>query len=138
MLNQFFDRMDLPLPNKKISNYSDGNIQYATIVPKLYCETCVNYGQIIKVKENNRFVDLIRAKNIGKPAIESLSTSIVEGYNNKIRQIFSRFGRKTASFSKCTGGYIAAMNTFQFVHNFIDQKYHPQSPAMLESITDHL
>jgi len=107
-------------------------------VSKLYCETCVNYGQIIKIKENNKLVDVIRAKIIGNPDIESISTSIVEGYNNKIRQRLSRFGRKTASFSKRARGYVAALSIFQFVHNFIDPKQGQQSPAMLESITDHL
>jgi len=138
MMDQFFDRMDLPRPQNKISIFSDGNIQYTSIVSKLYCETCVNYGQIIKIKENNKLVDVIRAKIIGNPDIESISTSIVEGYNNKIRQRLSRFGRKTASFSKRARGYVAALSIFQFVHNFIDPKQGQQSPAMLESITDHL
>jgi len=137
MLDLFFDRMVLPSPEKKISIHIDGNSQYTICLPKLYCEPCMNYDQVIKVKKRNKLVCVIREKIFGNPDISSISTSIVEGYNNKIRQRLSRFGRKTASFSKIVRGYITALNIFQFVHNFIDIKQSRQSPAMLESITDH-
>lgn len=138
MLDLFFDRMNLPTPDEKISIYTDGNIQYTAGLPDLYCEPCIDYGQMIKVKEKNTLVCVVREKIYGNPDVTSISTSIVEGYNNKIRQRLSRFGRKTASFSKNIRGYITSLNIFQFVHNFIEIKNDRQSPAMLESITDHL
>jgi len=137
MLNSFFERMELPLPDNKISIYTDGNYQYSSIIPDLYCESCIEYGQVIKLKEQNRLISVIRAKIFGNPKIKSISTSVVEGYNNKIRQRLSRFTRKTASFSKSVFGYKTSLNIFQFVHNFIDLKYDHQTPAMLESITEH-
>lgn len=138
MLDLFFERMELPFPDNKISIFTDGNIQYTICLPKLYCEPCLNYGQIIKVKEKNKLICVIREEIIGSPDYKSISTSVVEGYNNKIRQRLSRFGRKTASFSKKVRGYVAALNTFQFVHNFIDVKKDHKSPAMMEGVTDHL
>ena len=138
MLDLFFDRMNLPTPNEKISICSDGNVQYTICLPELYCEPYINYGQMVRVKEKNSLVCVIREKVLGNPHVSSISTSVVEGYNNKIRQRLSRFGRKTASFSKKTQGFIAALNIFQFVHNFIEVKNDRQSPAMIESITDHL
>ena len=138
MLDLFFDRMDLPYPENKISIYTDGNIQYTICLPKLYCEPCLNYGQVIKVKKKNKLVCVVKERIMGNPDVSSISTSIVEGYNNKIRQRLSRFGRKTASFSKKVKGYITTLNIFQFVHNFIDIKLDHQSPAMIEGITDHL
>ena len=137
MLNTFFERMELPLPDNKISIFTDGNCQYSAVIQDLYCESCIEYGQVIKLKEQNRLVSVIKAKIFGNPEIESISTSIVEGYNNKIRQRLSRFGIKTASFSKKVVGYMTSLNIFQFVHNFIDVKYDHQTPAMLESITEH-
>lgn len=137
MLNCFFERMELPLPGNKISIYTDGNCQYSSVIQDLYCEPCIDYGQVIKLKEQNRLVSVIRAKIFGKPEIKSISTSVVEGYNNKIRQRLSRFARKTASFSKRVFGYVTSLNIFQFVHNFIDLKCDHQTPAMLESITEH-
>ena len=53
-------------------------------------------------------------------------------------QVKCYLGRKKASFSKKVRGYITALKIFQIVHNFIDIKYDRQSPAMLESVTDHL
>ena len=74
---------------------------------------------------------------MGDPEIEAISTSIVEGYNNKIRQRLSRFGRKTAAFSKKIMPCIAVLNVFQFVSNFIEDKG-GETPAMKEGITDHV
>jgi IS1 family transposase len=138
MLDLFFDRMNLPTPDEKISIFTDGNLQYTVCLPDLYCEPCMNYGKVVKVKEKNVLVCVIREKIFGDPDVSSISTSNVEGYNNKIRQRLSRFGRKTASFSKNIFGYIASLNIFQFVHNFIEIKNERQSPAMMESVTDHL
>jgi len=138
MLDLIFDRMEFPSPEKKISIFTDGNIQYTIVLPELYCEPCLNYGQMIKVKMKNKVICVIREKIMGNPDISSISTSVVEGYNNKIRQRLSCFGRKTASFSKKVRGYITTLNISQFVHNFIDIKYNCQSPTMLESVTDHL
>lgn len=138
MLVRFFDRMELPTPENKISIFTDGNIQYSICLPELYCEPCLDYGQVIKVKEKNKLVYVIREKIMGNPDSKAISTSVIEGYNNKIRQRLSRFGRKTASFSKKLNKFIASLNIFQFVHNFIEVKSSHKSPAMLESITDHL
>ena len=137
MLNQFFERMELPFPGSKLSIFTDGNCQYSSIIQELYCESCIKYGQVIKLKERNRLVRVIRERIFGYPEIQSISTSVVEGYNNKIRQRLSRFARKTASYSKRMYGYVTSMNIFQFIHNFIDFKLDHQTPAMLESITDH-
>lgn len=137
-LNLVFERFRLPSPTEKILIITDGNPQYANTLVDLYCEPCIDYGQVIKKKKNNRLVDVIRTKIMGNPEIDSISTSVVEGYNNKIRQRISRFGRKTASFSKKIASCIDALNLFQFMNNFIDLKRNRKTPAMIEEITDHV
>lgn len=122
MMDLFFERMNLPTPDEKISIYTDGNIQYSICLPELYWEPCMNYGQRVKVKKKNTLVCVFREKIFGNPHFPSISTSVVEGYNNKIRQRLSRFGRKTVSFSKTVHDYIASLNIFQFVYNFIEIK----------------
>jgi IS1 family transposase len=136
-LDGLFDRIRLPGPTSKIIVSTDGNPQYIDTLANLYCEPCIDYGQVIKRKENNRLVEIIRAKIMGNPAICSISTSIVEGYNNKIRQRISRFARRTASFSKSVFSCINALNMFQFMNNFIDLKKNRMTPAMIEKISDH-
>jgi hypothetical protein len=39
---------------RKIQIFSDGNDDYKTTISKYYAETCVDYGQIIKVRENGK------------------------------------------------------------------------------------
>jgi len=116
-LDCVFERVQLPSPKTKIIVSTDGNSQYVDTLAGLYCESCINYGQVLKRKENNRLVEIIRVKILGDPTICSISTSIVEGYNNKIRQRISRFARKTASFSKSVSSCINALDLFQFVNN---------------------
>ena len=75
-----------------------------------------------------------------------ISTSVVEGYNNKIRQKLSCFARKTASFSKSLQSHIAKINIFQFMNNFIELKKEKngnkititRTPAMIEGIENHV
>jgi len=138
-LDCVFERVQLPSPKTKIIVSTDGNSQYVDTLAGLYCESCINYGQVLKRKENNRLVEIIRVKILGDPTICSISTSIVEGYNNKIRQRISRFARKTASFSKSVSSCINALDLFQFVNNFIDlKKNNRKTPAMIEKISDHV
>lgn len=103
----------------------------------MYCEPCIEYGRVSKQRKENRLVAVMRESIWGNPLPEAISTTTVEGYNNKIRQRISRFWRKTASFTKKITAYIGALNTFQFMSNFIDAKK-GTTPAMREGITDHV
>lgn len=138
LLNLVFERFRLPSQTEKILITTDGNPQCANSLVDLYCEPCIDYGQMIKNKKNNRLVDVIRVKIMGNPEIDLKSTSVVEGYNYRIRQRISKFGRKTASFSKKGASCIDALNLFQFMNNFIDLKRNRKTPAMIEGITDHV
>lgn len=136
-LARVFERLPLPTPSAPVVVATDGNPQYREALAQLYCEPCIDYGQVIKQREGNCLVAVIREVIWGNPAYEAISTSIVEGYNNKIRQRISRFGRKTASFTKKIAAYVGAMNMFQFASNFIDAK-RGTTAAMREGITDHV
>jgi IS1 family transposase len=136
MLTQFFERMALPYPDSKILISTDGNPQYSIILSCLYCNTCIEYGQVVKVKENNILIRVNKEQIVGNMKLGEISTSIVEGYNNKIRQRLSRFVRRTASFSKTLIGYKASMDLFQFVNNFIEIKKEKKTPAMIEGVTN--
>lgn len=146
MLDKQFKVMDLPFPENKTFFSTDGNIQYEDLLKKMYAETCIAYGQIIKEKKENRLVKIILEIIYGDMGGHKISTSVVEGYNNKIRQRISCFGRKTASFSKSLRSHIARINIFQFDNNFIETKMErdgikfmkTRTPAMIEGIADHV
>ena len=139
--NQFLflvaSRLRIPQPPIQISITTDGNPQYLTALLKQFPASCIDYGRRVKHHAKNRLAAVIREKVLGDPEITSISTSVVEGYNNKIRQRISRFVRKTASFSKTIGGHIRAMDIFQFASNFIEPK-NGMTPAMREGITDRI
>lgn len=75
-----------------------------------------------------------------------ISTSVVEGYNNKIRQRITCFVRKTPAFSKSIESHIERLNIFKFANNFIEKKMErihlkmekTRTPAMIEGIEDHV
>ena len=139
--NQFLflvaSRLRIPQPPIRISITTDGNPQYLTALLKQFPASCIDYGRRVKHHAKNRLAAVIREKVLGDPEITSISTSVVEGYNNKIRQRISRFVRKTASFSKTIGGHIRAIDIFQFASNFIEPKK-GMTPAMREGITDRI
>ena len=132
-INLLFDRMELPTPDNPIRISTDGNHDYQSAISKVYCEPCVKYGQIIKEKENGLLINIIKRQIFNEVDLSDVSTSVVEGYNNKLRQKLSRLGRKVASFSKTVEGMIMALNIFQFVSNFMDIK-DGQTPMMREGL----
>ncbi len=132
-----FSRLKVPEQPTRISIMTDGNPQYLTALTKQCKEIDIDYGRVIKQHEANRLVAVIREKVLGNPTLASISTSVVEGYNNKIRQRISRFVRKTASFSKTIMGHVRAMDRILFANNFFDVK-EGVTPAMQEGITDRV
>lgn len=81
-----FSRLQMPQPPTQISITTDGNPQYLAALTKQCQEPRIDYGRVIKRREGNRLVAVIRERVFGNPTIASISTSQVEGYNNKIRQ----------------------------------------------------
>jgi hypothetical protein len=122
MLDDLFSVMDLPFPDRKICFSTDGNFQYANVIKERYCEECISYGRIIKIKKENNVVEIKLEQVLGNVMEHRISTSVVEGYNNKIRQRISCFVRKTAAFSKSLQSHIARLNIFKFMNNFIKKK----------------
>jgi IS1 family transposase len=146
MLEKLFGVMDLPFPDSKIFFSTDGLEQYEKIIKELYSESCIAYGRIIKSNKEN---SLIRAKIevvFGNMNGHRISTSVIEGYNNKMRHKITQFGRKTCAFSKTIESHIGKINVFQFANNFMDLKREKwehggmkmRTPAIIEGITEHI
>jgi hypothetical protein len=60
MMEKFFYRVELPLPNNKLQIFSDGNDDYTHILPDYYTDTCINYGQLVKIRKKGRVVDKVK------------------------------------------------------------------------------
>ena len=131
---RMFEVMELPFPHNPICISTDGNFQYLDQIRELYCETCVVYGKVHKIKSANRLIEVTYENVIGDAQKHKISTSVVEGYNNKVRQKIAFFGRKTTAFSKQMRTHIDRLNIFQWAHNFMEtKKRENKTPAMMEN-----
>jgi len=82
----FSSRLRAPEPLARISIATDGNPQYLTALLKHIPKSAIDYGRVIEQHKENRVVAVIREKVLGNLTLASISTSVVEEYNNKIRQ----------------------------------------------------
>ncbi len=89
-----------PFPNGKIQFFSDGNDDYEYILPKYYAGTCIDYGQVIKIRENGKVVDKRKWIVFGSPEMKDIETTNVENFNSILRERIGRLVRKTKCYSK--------------------------------------
>ena len=113
-----FPRLQLPFPETPLELFSDGNNDYTQIILEFYSRPCVNYGQLVKVKESGRVVDKIKRNVIGKSTLGSIETTAVENFNSILRERVGRLVRKTKSFSKKGSRFRNAIEFFQCHWNF--------------------
>jgi IS1 family transposase len=137
-MEDMFDRTELPFPDNKIEIFTDGNNDYTYVLPEYYTETCMNYGQLIKIRENGRVVGKEKRVIYGKPDTTDIETTDVENFNGILRERIGRLVRKTKCFSKDGRRLECAIQLFQFYWNFLNEFKRGTSPAMLEGIADHL
>ena len=137
MIELLFDRTELPFPETKIEIFTDGNDDYTHILQDYYADTCINYGQIIKIREKGRVIDKKKRTIYGDPDHDDIETTDVENFNGILRERIGRMVRKTKCFSKRKQRLEGSIELFQFYWNFINEFKKGISPAMLEGLTDH-
>jgi len=138
MLHTLYRRVELPRPDHKIQLFSDGNDDYVYVLPEYYPETCMDYGQIIKIKEKGRLVEKQKRIIYGSPNLEDIETTDSENFNGILRERIGRLVRKTKCYSKRKHALINAIEFIQFHWNFMDPLHDKKTPAMLESLSDHI
>lgn len=138
MIDVFYRRVELPLPDNKIQIFSDGNDDYEYILPEYYPETCMDYGQLIKVREGGKVVDKIRRVVFGSPCLEYIETTDIENFNSILRERVGRLVRKTKCHSKRKSALINALEVIQFYWNFMDPLPNGLTPAMIELLSDYV
>ena len=100
MIEKLFSRTELPFPNNKIQIFSDGNDDYVFTLPEYYADTCIDYGQVIKIREKGRVIDKIKRIIFGNPNPEDIETTNIENFNGIMRERVGRLVRKTKCYSK--------------------------------------
>jgi IS1 family transposase len=100
MIEKLFGRTRLPCPEHKIEVFTDGNSDYTHNLPKYYAETCINYGQLMKMREKGRVVDREKRVIYGNPDLDDIETTDVENFNGILRERIGRLVRKTKTSRK--------------------------------------
>ena len=137
-MKQMYERVELPFPYNKIEIFTDGNSDYEYVLPELYAETCMNYGQLIKIRKGGKVVDKEKRIIYGNPELNDIETTDVENSNGILRERIGRLVRKTKCFSKYKRRLECAIHLFQFYWDFINEFKRDTSPAMIEEVTDHI
>jgi hypothetical protein len=136
MMEQMFSRLELPFPDDKIEIYTDGNDDYTYVLPNYYADTCIDYGQMVKIRKGGRVVDKIKRIIFGNPCPGDIETTNVENFNGILRERNGRLVRKTKCFSKLKWRAKCSLLVFQFHWNFINKFRRGSTPGMLEGIVE--
>lgn len=136
MMNQLSERIRAPSPDSNLDIFSDGNNQYEESLKNLYAPSCVNYGQIVKIRKSGKVVDKVKRIVIGTPSLSEIETTDVENSNGIFRERVGRLVRKTKCFSKLKCRLEAALEIFQFYWNFMNEMNGKTTPGMAEGIID--
>ncbi len=137
MFNKFFNCVELPFPDEKLEIFSDGNDDYIYVMPEFYAETCLNYGQIVKIKSGGKVIDKIKMAIYGNPSLDDIETTNVENFNGILRGCVGRLVRRSKCYSKKRSPLNYAVGLMQFYWNMIHLLPNKLTPAMVESISDH-
>jgi len=142
-------RGKLPTENERATFFSDGNDQYTNAILKNFDKEIINYGQLIKIRDNGRIVAKIRTIVFGE-INNFIDTVYVERYILTLRHGISRLVRKSLCFSKCKKMLDNHLDVYQCYNNLIrtnsaltirtdfDTKNIERTPCMAESITNHI
>nr|QNO55078.1 hypothetical protein PBMGCBEP_00012 [Methanosarcinales archaeon ANME-1 ERB7] len=141
-------RGKIPTKDEKATFFSDGNDQYTKAIIKNFDVETINYGQLIKEREEGRVVGKTRTIIFGE--VDGIDTSYVERYNLTLRHGISRLVRKSLCFSKCTVMLDNHLDVYQCYNNLIrinsaltiktekGEKNIERTPCLAEGITDHI
>lgn len=135
MIGKLFWRVELPSPDDKIQIFSDGNDDYEYVLPEFYADACIDYGQLIKIREKGKVVDKKQKIVLGSPEINDIETTDVENFNSILRERIGRLVRKTKCYSKKKSRLGDAIEFIQFNWNFMDTIHDNLTPAMIESLS---
>ena len=139
-------RCQEPTEEDKATFTSDGNPQYTNSIEKYYLTETINYGQLVKVRENGRLVKKLKKVIFGE--LDWIETVYIERHNLTLRNGISRLIRKTICFSKEKYMLDDHLEIYEAYNNLIRlnealtirrecKKNISRIPCMAEEITDH-
>lgn len=128
-------RVRAPTRKHKLKIVSDGNDQNEQSILKHFDKKCVEYGQVVKKRENQIVISVGTRKVIGRMKKSKITMRKIDSYCGTLRERIPIFVRETKAFSKKRKNVENRLDIFQVYRNFI-WKRKGKTPAMKERITD--
>lgn len=130
-------RTQQPTYYAKINFCTDGNDQNENAIVKFFNKDCVNYGQVIKDKENQIVYGIHKRKVIGNLPFNEIAINNIDGFCSKLRARAGCFVRKTRNFAKKRKQIRNLLHIIQTNHNFIEA-VDDSTPAIREGLTKNV
>jgi IS1 family transposase len=121
---------------EKATFYSDGNDDYTYVLPRFFPVEKLEYGQLVKIRENGRVVGKEKRVIYGNPEPLDIETTDIENFGGILRERLGRLVRETKCHSKLKARLEDALALFQFHWDFMDPLQGKNTPAMLEGLTE--
>jgi hypothetical protein len=139
--NEFYQnikkRLRKPTEKHKLKIISDGNKQNIESIKNNFDETCVDYAQVIKLRENQIVIALEKRNILGEMSKEDITMHQIDSYCGTLRERIPIYVRKAKSFSKKRQNVEDRLNIYQVYRNFIWSNK-KKTPAMEERIVDKI
>jgi len=138
MYNELYEKVaektQQPTYYEKINFCTDANKQNENAILNSFNKDCVNYGQVIKDKEQQIIYGVHKRKVFGNINYEDIRINNIDGFCSKLRARIGCFVRKTRNFSKKRNQIICLLHIMQTNHNFIEAEK-GETPAIREGLT---
>ena len=131
------ERSQQPTYYNKISLCSDGNEQNENAIPKFFNKDCVNYGQVIKDKEEQKVIGSHKRRVLGNMSYDDISIAHVDGLCKALRERVKCFVREASTYPKKRSAVCNFLSIYQAYNNLIKTKK-KQTPCMKEGITSYV
>lgn len=128
-------RVRKPTKKHKLKIVSDGNKQNESSILKHFDRRCVEYGQVVKERENQKVIAIDTRRVMGRMKKKKITMRKIDSYCGTLRERIPIFVRETKAFSKRRQNVENRLDIYQLYRNFIWMKKR-KTPAMIEEVTN--
>ena len=134
LYEQIAKRTQQPTSKHKIGFCTDANRQNVGGILKSFHEDSVDYGQVIKDKEQQIIYGVHKRKVFGNMDYTNIRINTIDGFCSKLRARVGCFVRKTRNFAKKRKQIVCLLHITQTNHNLIEAE-NGETPGMKEGLT---
>ena len=117
---------------------TDGNKQNVSALKIVFSNGAVNYGKVKKICRGEIVIAAISQNVLGCMPKEEIGIRHIDGFCARVRERFSRYSRKSKTFSKNKTAFYYHLCIFQAYNNFIEPYKDKKTPCMIEGITSRI